>query len=355
MTAGQPCARPATTRDSLTDALGRTARYLRLSITDRCNLACIYCRPIGKGCDRFIPHDKILRYEELLRFTAIATRLGVGKLRVTGGEPFARKGCAGFLAALREQFPGLRLSVTTNGTLLRPHLPLLCGLGLDSVNLSLDSFRRATFAAITGSDLLSEVLASLDALLAGGVRVKLNVVAMRGVNDAELGDFLHAAMTLPVDLRFIEFMPMGKGTGWRPERCWPATEILAHIARQVRLLPLERDAAAGADSEAAYAGPARLYALEGGRGRIGVISPLSRHFCAHCNRLRLTSAGNVRVCLYDDREYRLAGLLRNRRMDDARVAHVLRLAIRRKPLGAELLRARTAPEVAAAAMHGIGG
>lgn len=331
--------------DPLCDTHGRRVRYLRLSVTDRCNLRCLYCRSVTpRG---FIPHDDILRYEEMARVVRIVRGMGVRKLRLTGGEPFARKGFDGFLALLRERHDDLDLRLTTNATLLGPHIPLLRRVGVGVVNISLDSFDRATFARVTGRDLLPAVLDAVDGLLRAGLRVKINAVALRGVNDGQLDDFLHAARTLPVDVRFIEFMPMGSGTRWDERHFWPAHDILAEAGRRARLEP---DAPSGGDS-----GPARMFRVVGGKGRLGVISPLSNHFCAGCNRLRLTSDGNVRACLFDDTEYPLRTLLRTPGTDDARIARVIAGACRAKPVGAELLAARRGAAVAARHMTGIGG
>jgi len=315
-------------------------------VTDRCNLRCLYCR--SEIRQNFIPHPRVLRYEEMTRFVGVMTALGVRKLRLTGGEPFVRKGCDGLLHMLRERFPSLDLRLTSNGTLLEPHIPLLRRVGVSAVNLSLDSFDRATFARVTGCDCLHAVLASLEGLLRAGIRVKINAVAMRGVNDGQVDDFVHAARTLPVDVRFIEFMPMGSGTLWGPETFWPVAEIRAAVERRARLVPVRE--------RPVEAGPARMFQVEGGRGRMGFITAVSCHFCAACNRLRLTSDGHLRTCLFDDREYRLRGLLRNARCDDAALARVLRLACAVKPVGAELLRARREGQaVARAQMVGIGG
>ncbi|MDR2056235.1 MAG: GTP 3',8-cyclase MoaA [Desulfovibrio sp.] len=330
----------------LTDAYGRVMRYLRLSVTDRCNLRCRYCRN-GKF-ERFIPHADILRYEEMLRFVGLATALGISKIRITGGEPFVRKGCASFLAMLRQRWPALDLHITTNGTLLEPHVPLLAHLGVKAVNLSLDSFDRATFAAVTGRDVLPAVIASMDKLLTTGLRVKINVVAVRGVNDTQVDDFVHAAKTLPVDLRFIEFMPMGSGTPWNRENFWPAVEIEEEISRRVRLTPIT-------DNQE-NAGPARMYAVAGGRGRIGFITSMTDHFCRACNRLRLTSDGHVRTCLFTDREYNMRDLLREKRVSDLRLADTLRRICSLKPIGADILRLRASGKaVAKRRMTSIGG
>lgn len=330
----------------LRDSYGRTVRYVRMSVTDRCNLRCLYCASPFR--QEFIPHDNILRYEEMSRMVAILAGMGVQKLRLTGGEPFARKGCDQFLLMLRQQFPSMDLRLTSNGTLLEPYIPLLRRVGLGAVNLSLDSFDRATFARVTGYDLLPRVLATLDALLSAGIRVKINVVALHGVNDTQMPDFIHAVRTMPVDVRFIEFMPMGIGTAWNQKTFWPVDEILAEARRHAHLIPVTE--------RRNEAGPARMYRVEGGKGRLGCITALSCHFCADCNRLRLTSNGHIRACLFDDREYRLRGLLRRSKFRDADIARILRLACARKPIGAELLRQRTEGNaVAQKSMMGIGG
>ena len=203
---------------ALHDDHGRTVRYLRLSLTDRCNLRCLYCHSNARH--QCIPHEKVLRYEEMIRLVQIVRGMGVGKVRLTGGEPFARKGCDDFLLRLRQRFDDLDIRITTNGTLLEEHIPLLQRIRISAVNLSLDSFDRETFARVTGRDMLPEVLRALDAMLAAGIRVKINAVGLRGINDGQLADFVHAAMTLPVDVRFIEFMPMGSDTLWSSTSAW---------------------------------------------------------------------------------------------------------------------------------------
>lgn len=329
----------------LTDQHGRTVRYLRLSVTDRCNLRCLYCRSNAR--ERCIPHAQVLRYEEMIRIVGAAVDYGIEKVRLTGGEPFARKGFLRLVEMLRASFPSVDIRITTNGTLLRPYVAALRDLGVSAVNVSLDSFRPEGFAAVTGQDLLPDVLAAMEALLEAGIRVKINAVGMRGVNDGQLSDFLAFARTHPVDVRFIEFMPMGNGTRWSEENFWPATEILEKARRLADLEPLERHAA---DS-----GPARMFSIRDGLGRFGLITPLSNHFCASCNRLRVTSDGWLRTCLFADKEYRLRGLLRHPGLGIEAVRRVLELANRRKPLGVQLLRARTVTAVAGKSMVGIGG
>lgn len=208
---------------SLEDGHGRTVRYIRLSVTDRCNLRCTYCR---SGMETFIPHESVLRYEEMEQLVDMAMDMGVEKVRLTGGEPFARKGFADFLERLRAAHPALDIRVTTNGTLIGPHIQTLKAIGLNAVNLSLDTFDRDKFEQITGRDLFGKVRENMDALLDAGIPFKLNAVAMRGFNDDELPAFIDYAMRHPIDVRFIEFMPMGEGTRWSDSCFWSAPDIL---------------------------------------------------------------------------------------------------------------------------------
>lgn len=316
----------------LADTRGRVVRYLRVSVTDRCNLRCVYCRG---GMETFIPHAGILRYEEVERLIDLAVAHGVEKIRLTGGEPFARRGFADFLLGLRARHPALDLRITTNGTLALPHIEALRRAEINAVNLSLDTFDRAAYQRITGRDLLGNARDCLAALLDARIPVKINAVALRGINDGDLPAFLAFAAAHPVDVRFIEYMPLGEGTRWTPGQFWPASEILAALSRLAVLHPV-RDAAR-------TAGPARMYAIAGGLGRIGLITPLSRHFCGVCNRLRLTADGRLRTCLLADREYRLREVLRHPLLGAEAVGRVMRLATRRKPLGANILPGQGSP------------
>lgn len=334
----------------LIDGHGRNVRYIRLSVTDRCNLRCTYCR---SGMETFIPHESVLRYEEMEQLVDMAVAQGVEKVRLTGGEPFARKGFIAFLERLRMAHPDLDIRVTTNGTLLGPHIPFLKALGLNAVNMSLDTFTRSTFERITGRDLLHRVLESIERLLAEGIPLKINAVAMRGVNDVELPAFLDFAMTHAVDVRFIEFMPMGEGTRWTSDVFWSASAILDAARKLVRVTPAVLDTSCNS-------GPARLYDLEPlsssllRRGRLGLITPLSSHFCATCNRLRITSEGALRTCLFDDREYRLRAVLRHPRLGIDAVRRIVTLATHNKPVGARILEQRH-EAVALRRMTAIGG
>ena len=331
---------------SITDGYGRSINYLRLSVTDRCNLRCFYCtfrEPQG-----LLRHEDILSYEELLHLMDIARSLGVGKVRLTGGEPFLRQDFLWFLEQALHSFPELSIRVTSNGTLLQGKVERLAGMGLQHLNISLDTLQREKFARITGRDYLPSVREALEQCLEHGLRVKLNVVAIRGINDDELPAFLELAQERPIDVRFIEFMPIGDESSWERGSAWPASEILAEARQHVELEPV---AARRKDS-----GPARMYSLKNGAGRIGVISPLSDHFCGQCNRFRITSEGRLRTCLFSDREYRLRPILRSARLGPEQVLKVMRLAGRKKPLGYTLLHTQASScSVCLKSMSSIGG
>lgn len=338
--AGGPQAAP------LTDRHGREVSYLRLSVTDRCNLRCGYC--VARQTVPLMPHDAILSYEELLDIIGLAGQLGIDKVRLTGGEPFVRRDFMHLVAGIRERYPAVDLRLTTNGTLLSGHADALKAAGMSCVNLSLDTLDRATFERITGRDALFDVRRAMDEVLAAGLSLKINAVAMRGVNDAELPAFIAMARNLPVDVRYIEFMPMGGCTVWNEEVFWPAEDILAKARELAELTPVKLP-------PDRHSGPAKMFTIAGGKGRFGLITPLSSHFCGSCNRLRITPDGRLRTCLFSDKEYRLRPILRHPRLGLEALARVLRLAGNRKPLGYEILKARTTAAVALKHMSAIGG
>ncbi len=340
----------------MTDDLGRVARYLRLSVTDRCNLRCTYCQ--SDILHNFIPHENVLRYEELICVVGAAVGLGIKKIRLTGGEPFARKGFMAFLNMLHDNFPEVDLRITSNGTLIRPHIKELKELGVKGINISLDSFDEKTFEQITRKDALHEVLKTLDALLDAGMHIKINAVAMRGTTDKELEKFIDYAMQHPVDVRFIEFMPMGDDTMWNKQSFISAEELLTK-ASEYATLSADATHHGSDEKNQMYSGPARMYKLSSGLGRIGFITAMSDHFCSSCNRLRVTSDGCVRTCLFADKEYVLRGILRNEHFDNARKEELIReimvKAMKLKPLGDALLKAKEATAVAKKNMVSIGG
>lgn len=337
----------------LRDRHGRTVRYLRVSVTDRCNLCCRYCRTQEVP---FIAHENILRFEEIEEVIRLAVNFGVHKLRFTGGEPFARKGFMDFLKKLRLRFPRLALRLTTNGTLLAPYLRDLKELDV-SVNLSLDTLDREKFAAITRRDMLPLVTDNLQRMLELGIPLKINAVAMRGVNEADLPALASLAMEHPVDVRFIEFMPMGDESIWSGDSFWPAAQILEAARTHWRLEAVRDSAEDAAAGDARERGPARLWKLRTpdgrlSRGNFGLITSVSQSFCHSCNRLRLTADGHLRTCLFDDREYSIRDVLRNEGPEA--VARIMAEAVADKPVGAEILAARHGP-VARKRMSAIGG
>lgn len=328
------------------DSHGRPVSYIRLSVTDRCNLKCFYCRTEGK--ETFIDHANILTYEEMLRLVKAAQTMDVSKLRLTGGEPFVRKDFLAFLGMLKEECPGLDVRITTNGTLLGGKVPALKHLGVQRINISLDTMRAERFAEVTGRDFHDRVMQAIQDCMHYGLTVKINVVAMRGINDEEITAFAEFAKANPVDVRFIEFMPIGGCSHWKKDYALPAKEILAKVKEVADISPVEEHSRTD--------GPARLYNIEGGTGRIGVISPMSDHFCDTCNRLRITSDGRLRTCLFSDKEYRLRPILRSAKLGDNALLNVMQRATAHKPLGYKLLEKRLCNNsVCSKVMSSIGG
>ena len=283
----------------LTDSLGRQINYLRLSVTDRCNLRCFYCMPV-EGIVK-TRHESILSYEELLLIAETAVGLGIEKIRVTGGEPLVRAGIAGFLERLAA-IPGLKhLALTTNGLLLEEMAGALYQSGVQRLNVSLDSLQPQTFSTITRGGDLQRVMAGLDAAeRAGFPPPKINVVIMRGVNDSEILDFAAMSRSRGNSIRFIEYMPAVKEAGWQ-RYCLSGEEILRRIAARY---PLEQV------DKGPYAGPSRDYRIPGARGSIGIITAVSGHFCSDCNRIRVTATGQAKGCLFSDEKTDLLPFLR---------------------------------------------
>lgn len=311
----------------LNDTHGRTASYMRVSVTDRCNLRCTYCA--GEGCC-FIPHPNILRYEEILDLMSLGVNMGLQKVRFTGGEPFVRKGFGDFMIEAATRFPDMDLCMTTNATLIENEVDRLARAGVKRVNISLDTFDRAKYERITGHDYLDTVLTNIVRCIDAGMVVKVNAVAMKGFNDDEMDAFVQFAMDNPLDMRFIEFMPVGLETGWNDESVWTAKNILAQAQELATLNPVTED-------DMHNRGPARMFDIKGGKGRFGIISPYTNHFCGTCNRLRLTSDGNLRTCLFSDKVYRLRPALRHPKLGLATVERIVRAASKHKPMGHKLL------------------
>lgn len=293
----------------MNDTLGRKITYLRLSVTDLCDLRCIYCMP-----EHGVPkraHSEICSLEELCDMAAAAVSLGVRKVRITGGEPLIRRGVVSLCQMLRA-LPGLEeLCLTTNGVRLPELAAPLREAGVDRLNISLDTLRPERYRSITRIGELSSVLRGLDAAEAAGFsHTKLNCVLMGGVNDDEIKDFVRLTQARPLSVRFIELMPMGACAKWEKARFLPAGAVLDRVPE---LVP------AGTD------GVSRLYRIPGAAGTVGLIEPMSHAFCAECSRIRITADGKLKPCLHADTEIALRGLHGEALLD------AIRQGIARKP------------------------
>ena len=299
------------------DSTRRDIHYLRLSVTDLCNLRCRYCMPDGV---EKLEREAVLTYEEFLRLAALFAQCGIDTVRVTGGEPLVRKNVAQLVAGLKA-IPGIRkVTMTTNGILLAQQLPALLAAGLDSVNISLDTLRPEVFRQITARDEFAAVQAGLQAALESGIPVKLNCVPQAGVNEGELEDLAALAENRPLQVRFIEMMPIGYGAAMP---CISGPELRQRFARRwPELQPL---------TEAAFGdGPAVYYTVPGWQGSIGFIAAVHGKFCASCNRVRLTSQGFLRPCLASEAGCDLRALLRSG-ASDAALLQAIRETIWAKP------------------------
>jgi cyclic pyranopterin phosphate synthase len=305
----------------LVDGHSREIGDVRVSVTDRCNFRCQYCMP-AEGL-RWLERDDVLRFEEMTRIVTLLAAMGVGDVRLTGGEPLVRRDLPRLVEMLAG-VPGLRdLSLTTNGYLLERDAPALVAAGVDRFNVSVDSLQRDRFYAMTRRDALPRVLRGLEALagLPGVGPIKVNAVALRGFTEAEVLPFARFAREYPYEVRFIEFMPLDADRAWRPEQVLTGEEVRAQIHATYPLEPRPRDPHA----------TARVYEFADGRGSIGFINPVSEPFCGDCNRIRLTADGALRTCLFSHTETDLRGPLRAG-ADDEELEALIRDAVWRKEL-----------------------
>jgi cyclic pyranopterin phosphate synthase len=314
------------------DQHGRTIDYLRISITDRCNLRCLYCMP-EEGV-AWKPHDAMLTLEEIARLVSIAAGEGFSRIRLTGGEPLVRLGVVDLVRDIA-QTPGVeRIAMTTNGILLPKFAEELRSAGLSRVNISLDTLDPEQFTHITRWGEIADVYAGIDAALRVGFDpVKVNAVVVRSLNQ-DLLAFARLSLDRPLHVRFIEYMPVGDpegedGLGWSAADTIPNEELIQLIDERAasaglgRLIPLNQAA------RPEGWGPAQYYQFEGALGTVGFISALSRHFCGECNRLRMTAEGKLRPCLFSDLEFDVRAAVRGG--DDDEVRHILRMALGTKP------------------------
>ncbi len=299
----------------MTDGHNRTINYMRISITDRCNLRCTYCMPQGITC---VPMAEILTYEEIVRVCKQAISLGITCFKITGGEPLVRLGCVELVRMLKA-LPGVdQVTLTTNGVLLEPHLEALSEAELDGINISLDTLNAEEYRRITGFDALPRVLSSLSAALETGIPIKLNAVLRAGINDTAWEPLLLLAEEQPLAVRFIEQMPMGKGIAAKP-----VSNRLLKEKIDARFGPLFLDPFPRGN------GPATYYCCDALLGNIGFISPIHDVFCQSCNRLRLTATGTLRPCLCYEEGIDVKTALR--RGDDNAVRRCIEAAIMQKP------------------------
>lgn len=305
----------------LDDAYKRRIDYLRISITDRCNLSCAYCRPRDEF--KTLSHHDILTYEEILRLLDVAVPLGISRVRVTGGEPLVRRGVADFIASLKKN-PRLQdVSLTTNGVLLYEMIDELAKAGKPRINISLDSLKPERFHKITGRDNWQAVWRGISkAEELGFFPIKINVVPVKGVNDDEVADFARLTLDRRLHVRFIEFMPIGSSVEWSQDAFVSNETIRAAIEREFgALVPLNSNA---------FSGPSDNYQISGSRGVIGFISPITKHFCKSCRRLRLTADGKIRPCLLSETEIDIKAALRSG-AGNQELERLLRLALEVKP------------------------
>lgn len=300
----------------------RCINYLRISITDRCNFRCLYCVPFKKF--KVIEHDLIARYEELLRLTKLACEMGITKIRITGGEPFVRKGIFSFL----EQVCSIRqiedISITTNGSKLnRSKIQKLKTIGIKRLNFSLDTLKPDRFTFITGRNQFHKVWdAILTAYELGIAPIKINVVALKGINDDEFTALAELTMKYPFHIRFIEYMPMGEHLRVNNFQFILSQEIKQKLELEIGpLLPIEKKF---------HDGPAKNFKFLNALGVIGFITPISAHFCSECNRLRLTSRGTLRPCLLKDYEKDILGPMRSG-ASDRELSRIILASLTQKP------------------------
>ena len=337
---------------NLTDAYGRTIEYLRISLTDKCNLRCKYCMP-AEGIPR-LQHSEVLTLEEVCRVASVLTELGIRRIRLTGGEPLVRRGIQGLMRSLAELPARPELAMTTNGVLLADQLEELKAAGLSSVNISLDTRIPERYRELTGTDGLEAVEQAIDRAYTMGLPVKLNTVPIRGINGEEFTDLAEYARDRRIDVRFIELMPMGCA---REYQGIPEAEILQKL--EERFGPPEQETSEAELSESGSVkarlsdrGPAKYVRFRGFAGRVGFISPMSHAFCSECNRLRLTVDGRLKLCLYYPEGLDVRQLLRSGCTDEE-LKEAIRGIIRLKPERHEFCETRGAKD--RRSMYEIGG
>lgn len=302
----------------LTDAFGRSLTYLRISVTDQCNFKCVYCSP-PEGM-ALLPREDVLSFDEIERVARIFLEMGGRKIRITGGEPLVRPNLERLVARIAS-LPGLEdFALTTNGSLLEKMAAPLKTAGLHRVNVSIDSLKRERFTELTCVDQLARVWRGIEMAMKAGLRVKLNAVAVKGLTEEEIIAFGDLAKRLPIEVRFIEFMPLC-GTGWNQELMYSVANLRQVLETNFSLEPITR----GSDC-------AQTHRIVGGKGMIGIIASMTEPFCKDCTRLRLTADGRLRPCLFSNIKVDVKSLLRHGGTDDELRA-TIREAVTMKPAG----------------------
>ena len=296
------------------DRYGREIEYMRISITDRCDLRCRYCMP--EGCEK-VPMSKILTYEEIERICRVAAGLGISRIKITGGEPFVRKGCTGLIRSIKTIGGIEEVTATTNGQTLESYIDELKDIGIDGINISLDTLDPEKYRSITGRGELSKTLASIEAAAGSGIKTKVNCLLQSGLNEDELPDLAGLAFRYGIYVRFIEEMPVGAG---KLREGISNNDVLERLKEEWP--DLEPDDSIHGN------GPAVYYRRPGVKGGIGLISAIHGIFCGSCNRIRLTSQGKLKPCLCYDTEIDIVPALSG---TDEDIADVLREAILSKP------------------------
>ncbi|MGD9740384.1 MAG: GTP 3',8-cyclase MoaA [Bauldia sp.] len=335
---------PADARPALVDPFGRTVTYLRLSVTDRCDLRCVYCMAEDMA---FLPRRELLSIDELDRLASAFVARGITKLRITGGEPLVRRGIMDLFRRLSRHLADgtLReLTVTTNGTQLAKHAEELAARGVRRINVSLDSRDPARYAAVTRGGRVGDVLDGIAAARAAGLAVKINVVALKGVNENEISDLVRWAHGEGHGITLIEVMPLGENTGDRTAQFLPLSVVRERLAETFTLTDLPMRTG----------GPARYVRVEETGGTLGFITPLTHNFCESCNRVRVTCTGTIFMCLGQEAAVDLRTPLRASE-DDAPLYAAIDRAIARKPLGHDFVIGRGRPPALARHMSVTGG
>lgn len=328
----------------LIDNHGRTINYLRLSVTDRCNLRCHYCMPVN-GVN-FVNRKELLTYEEMLRLCAMLAKNGIEKIRITGGEPFVRADIIHFLEKLTAIEGIKKVSITTNGILVKEHINDLKRIGIKDINLSLDTLDKERFKNITNRDEFEKVRETLFSLINNDFRVKLNTVVMGGINDEDILPLARLSINLPVDVRFIEEMPFNGQVKKGGELQWNASKIIGEIKT---VFPGIEDYYTPKHSTS------QNYKIPGSRGTIGIIAAYTRTFCGTCNRIRINATGKMRTCLYGHEVLDVRHLLRSELTDDAVVQEIKNAIQKRAADGFEAEKWNTSKSHLNESMTKIGG